>query len=41
MLTFVLVAVAVATFVAAWQTGRRDLRRLALVPRRSASRPRR
>ena len=31
MLTFVLVAVAVATFVAAWQTGRRDLRRLALV----------
>ncbi len=29
MLTFVLVAVAVATFVAAWQTGRRDLRRLA------------
>ncbi|WP_246142544.1 COX15/CtaA family protein [Nocardioides rubriscoriae] len=31
MLTFVLVAVAVATFVAAWQTGRRSLRRLALV----------
>ena len=31
MLTFVLVAVAVATFVAAWQTGRRELRRLALV----------
>jgi cytochrome c oxidase assembly protein subunit 15 len=31
MLTFVLVAVAVATFVSAWQTGRRDLRRLALV----------
>ncbi|GAA2151310.1 COX15/CtaA family protein [Nocardioides koreensis] len=31
MLTFVLVAVAVATFVAAWQSGRRDLRRLALV----------
>ncbi len=30
MLTFVLVAIAVATFVAAWQTGRRDLRRLAL-----------
>jgi len=30
MLTFVLVAVALATFVAAWQTGRRDLRRLAL-----------
>jgi cytochrome c oxidase assembly protein subunit 15 len=30
MLTFVLTAVAVATFVAAWQTGRRDLRRLAL-----------
>lgn len=29
MLTFVLVAVAVATFVAAWQTGRRELRRLA------------
>jgi cytochrome c oxidase assembly protein subunit 15 len=31
LLTFVLVAVAVATFVAAWQTGRRELRRLALV----------
>lgn len=31
MLTFVLVAVAVATFVAAWQTRRPDLRRLALV----------
>ncbi len=31
MLTFVLVAVAVATFAAAWATGRRDLRRLALV----------
>jgi cytochrome c oxidase assembly protein subunit 15 len=31
MLTFVLVAVAVATFVAAWQSGRGDLRRLALV----------
>ncbi len=31
MLTFVLVAVAVATFVAAWQSGRRELRRLALV----------
>ena len=31
MLTFVLVAVAVATLVAAWQTGRRDLRILALV----------
>jgi cytochrome c oxidase assembly protein subunit 15 len=30
MLTFVLVAVALATFVAAWQTCRRDLRRLAL-----------
>jgi len=30
MLTFVLVAIAVTTFVAAWQTGRRDLRRLAL-----------
>ena len=28
MLTFVLVAVAIATFAAAWQTGRRDLRRL-------------
>jgi cytochrome c oxidase assembly protein subunit 15 len=27
-LTFVLVAIAVATFVAAWDTGRRDLRRL-------------
>ncbi|MGZ4497352.1 MAG: COX15/CtaA family protein [Nocardioides sp.] len=31
MLTFVLVAVAVATLVSAWQTGRRDLRRLAVV----------
>jgi cytochrome c oxidase assembly protein subunit 15 len=31
MLTFVLVAIAVATFVAAWQTGRRDLRRLSVV----------
>lgn len=31
LLTFVLVAVAVATFVAAWRTGRRELRRLALV----------
>ena len=31
MLTFVLVAVAVATFVAAWQSGRRELRRLALI----------
>jgi cytochrome c oxidase assembly protein subunit 15 len=31
MLTFVLAAVAVATFVAAWQTGRRELRTLALV----------
>src|SRR3954447_4498069 len=31
MLTYVLVAVAVGTFVAAWQSGRRDLRRLALV----------
>ncbi|MBW8751114.1 MAG: COX15/CtaA family protein, partial [Propionibacteriales bacterium] len=30
-LTFVLAAIAVATFVAAWQSGRRDLRRLALV----------
>lgn len=30
-LTFVLVAIAVATFVAAWQTRRRDLRGLALV----------
>ena len=29
-LTFVLTAIAVATFVAAWQTGRRDLRLLAL-----------
>ena len=28
LLTFVLVAVAIATFAAAWQTGRRDLRRL-------------
>lgn len=31
LLTYVLVAVAVGTFLAAWQTGRRDLRRLALV----------
>ena len=31
MLTFVLTAVAVATFVAAWQTGRRDLRMLSTV----------
>ncbi|MCW2793008.1 MAG: cytochrome oxidase assembly [Nocardioides sp.] len=31
LLTYVLVAVAVGTFVAAWQSGRRDLRRLALV----------
>jgi cytochrome c oxidase assembly protein subunit 15 len=31
MLTFVLVAIAVATFVAAWDTGRRDLRRLSTV----------
>lgn len=31
MLTFVLVAVAVATFVTAWQSGRRDLRLMALV----------
>jgi heme a synthase len=31
MLTYVLVAVAVGTFAAAWQSGRRDLRRLALV----------
>jgi cytochrome c oxidase assembly protein subunit 15 len=31
MLTFVLVAIAVATFLAAWRTGRRDLRSLALV----------
>jgi cytochrome c oxidase assembly protein subunit 15 len=30
MLTFVLTAIAVATFVAAWQTGRREVRRLAL-----------
>ena len=30
MLTFVLVAVAVATLVVAWQSGRRDLRRIAL-----------
>src|ERR1051325_2379318 len=30
MLTFLLTAIAVATFVAAWQTGRRDLRMLAL-----------
>jgi cytochrome c oxidase assembly protein subunit 15 len=31
MLTFVLVAVAVATFVAAWHSGRRELRQVALV----------
>jgi len=31
MLTWVLVVVAVGTFVAAWQTGRRDLRRIALI----------
>ena len=31
MLTFVLTAIAVATFVAAWQTGRRDLRVLSTV----------
>ena len=31
MLTFVLVAVAVATLVVAWRSGRRELRRLALV----------
>jgi heme a synthase len=31
MLTYVLVAVAVGTFLAAWQSGRPDLRRLALV----------
>src|SRR4051794_18778891 len=30
MLTYVLVAVAIGTYVAAWQSGRRDLRRLAL-----------
>ena len=30
-LTFVLTAIAVATFVSAWQTGRRDLRLIALV----------
>jgi cytochrome c oxidase assembly protein subunit 15 len=31
MLTYVLVVVAIGTFVAAWQSGRRDLRRLALI----------
>jgi heme a synthase len=31
MLTFVLVAIAVATFVAAWRSGRRDLRAMALI----------
>nr|WP_227466904.1 COX15/CtaA family protein [Nocardioides lijunqiniae] len=31
MLTFVLVAIAVATFVSAWQTRRRELRRLSIV----------
>ena len=31
LLTFLLVAVAIATFCAAWQTGRRELRRIALV----------
>ena len=40
-LTFVLTAVAIATFVSAWQSGRRDLRRLALLARARACRPRR
>lgn len=31
LLTYVLVAVAVGTFIAAWQSGRRDLRRIAFV----------
>ena len=31
MLTYVLVAVAIGTFIAAWQSGRRDLRRIAVV----------
>jgi len=31
LLTFVLAAIAIATVVAAWQTGRRELRRLAIV----------
>ncbi|KQW52827.1 cytochrome oxidase assembly protein [Nocardioides sp. Root1257] len=31
MLTYVLVAIAIGTFIAAWQSGRRDLRRLALI----------
>ena len=31
LLTFVLAAIAIATFVSAWQSGRRELRRLALV----------
>lgn len=31
MLTYVLAAVAVGTFLAAWQSGRRDLRRIALI----------
>jgi len=31
MLTFVLVAIAVTTFVVAWRTGRRDLRTMALI----------
>ena len=31
LLTFVLVAIAVATFVAVWRTGRRDLRLMALI----------
>jgi cytochrome c oxidase assembly protein subunit 15 len=31
MLTFVLVTIAVATFVVAWRTGRRDLRTMALI----------
>ncbi|MCW2764058.1 MAG: cytochrome oxidase assembly [Nocardioides sp.] len=31
MLTFVLAAIAIATFIAAWRTGRRDLRRITLL----------
>jgi cytochrome c oxidase assembly protein subunit 15 len=31
LLTWVLVAIAIGTFVAAWQTGRRDLRRISVV----------
>ena len=38
-LTFVLVAIAVATFLATLRSGRRDLLGLSVLARRSASRP--